>query len=62
MNIYIENEYDREIDVDYTDIINKVVCQAVDFIKCPYECEVNLTFTDNDFSLSFINWRVGFLK
>ena len=28
MNIYIENEYDREIDVDYTDIINKVVCQG----------------------------------
>ena len=48
MNIYIENEYDREIDVDYTDIINKVVCQAVDFIKCPYECEVNMTFTDNE--------------
>ena len=48
MNIYIENEYDREIDVDYTDIINKVVCQAVDFIKCPYECEVNVTIVDNN--------------
>ena len=33
MNIYIENEYDREIDVDYTDIINKVVCQAVDLMN-----------------------------
>ena len=49
MNIYIENEYDREIDVDYTDIINKVVCQAVDFIKCPYECEVNVTIVDNKY-------------
>ena len=48
MNIYIENEYDREIDVDYTDIINKVVCQSVDFIKCPYECEVNVTIVDNN--------------
>ena len=48
MNIYIENEYDREIDVDYTDIINKVVCEAVDFIKCPYECEVNVTIVDNN--------------
>ena len=47
MNIYIENEYDREIDVDYTDIINKVVCQAVDFIKCPYECEIYVLLTDN---------------
>ena len=47
MNIYIENEYDREIDVDYTDIINKVVCEAVDFIKCPYECEIYVLLTDN---------------
>ena len=29
MNIYIENEYDREIDVDYTDIINKVFARQL---------------------------------
>ena len=22
--------------------------EAVDFVKCPYECEVNVTIVDND--------------
>lgn len=48
MNIYIENEYENKIDIDYEKIINDVVCEAVDFVKCPFECEVNVTIVDNE--------------
>ena len=47
MNIYIENEYCHKIDLDYKKIITSVVEEALDFIKCPYECEVNVTIVDN---------------
>lgn len=48
MNIYIENEYENTIDIDYEEIIRLVVNEAVDFVKCPYECEVNVTIVDDD--------------
>lgn len=48
MNIYIENEYENKINIDYEKIINDVICEAVDFVECPYECEVNVTIVDNE--------------
>lgn len=48
MNIYIENEYEAPIESDYKSIITSVVKEAVNFIDCPYECEVNVTITDNN--------------
>lgn len=48
MNIYIENEYENTIDINYQSIITSVVNEAVDFVECPYECEVNVTLVDND--------------
>lgn len=48
MNIYIENEYENIIDIDYESIITSVVNEAVDFVDCPYECEINVTIVDND--------------
>lgn len=47
MNIFIENEYEHAIDIDYQKIITSVVNETVDFVNCPYECEVNITITDN---------------
>lgn len=47
MSIYIENEYEHKIDIDYENIISSVIDEALDFIKCPYECEVNVTIVDN---------------
>lgn len=47
MSVFIENEYDKNIDIDYNTIITKVVEEAVDFVKCPFECEVNVTIVDN---------------
>ena len=48
MNIYIENQYKNNIDIDYENLINIVVSEAIDYVKCPYECEVNVTIVDND--------------
>ena len=48
MTINIEYETDKELKLDYEDIINRVINEAVDYAKCPYEDEVNVTLTDND--------------
>lgn len=47
MSVYIEKEYEGFIDLDYKHIITSVVDEAIDFVKCPYECEVNVTIVDN---------------
>lgn len=54
MNVYIENEYNCTPDINYEDIIISVVKEAIDFVKCPYECEVNVTLVDNH-SIQIIN-------
>lgn len=48
MNVYIENEYNCTPDINYEAIILSVVKETIDFVKCPYECEVNITLVDND--------------
>lgn len=54
MNVYIENEYNSTPDINYEDIILSVVKEAVEFVKCPYECEVNVTLVDNN-SIQILN-------
>ena len=48
MSIIIENEYEGEINIPYEKIAHEVIEAAIDYVDCPYDCEVNLTFTDND--------------
>lgn len=48
MSVYIENEYNEIINIDYETIIISVVNEALDFIECPYECEVNVIIVDNE--------------
>lgn len=48
MSVYIENEYEGGIPDNYNAIVEDIVAAALDFLKCPYECEVNVLFTDND--------------
>lgn len=47
MSIYIENEYEKKIHIDYKNIITSVIEEALEFICCPYECEINVTIVDN---------------
>lgn len=47
MNIIIEKEYELDLGFDENVIIEKVINQAIDYVKCPYEAEINVTLTDN---------------
>lgn len=47
MNIIIENEYKNTIDIDYEPIIISVINETVNYVECPYECEVNVLIVDN---------------
>ena len=48
MNIDILNESDIEYPKEYDKIIEDVIEASIDYLKCPYECEVSVTLTDND--------------
>ena len=48
MTINIEYEADEKLDLDYEKIITDVVNEAVDYEKCPYEAEVNVTIVDSE--------------
>lgn len=48
MTIQIDYETDRQLDIDYTTLANKVAQQILDSENCPYEASVNLVITDNE--------------
>lgn len=48
MTIILEQEYERNLGIDYYDIACKVINYALDYEKCPYEAEISLTLTDNE--------------
>ena len=48
MSVNIENEY-GDIDIkNYEDVITSIVQASLEFVGCPYPCEVNVLLTDND--------------
>jgi probable rRNA maturation factor len=47
MTINIECETDLSLNLNYEDIINKVINKSLDLEKCPYEIELNVILTDN---------------
>lgn len=48
MSLYLENESDRELPFDETQIAEKVISEALDYIECPYETEVNVLLTTDE--------------
>lgn len=48
MSLLIEAEVDVKFDFDYEELARRVVEFALDHEGFPYECEVNLTLTDNE--------------
>lgn len=48
MSIILENEYHGNIDIPYEKIAHQVIEAAIDYVDCPYECEVNVLLVDND--------------
>ena len=47
MSLLIEAEVEVKFDFDYEELAGRVVEFALDHEAFPYECEVNLTLTDN---------------
>ena len=48
MTLIYEKEYDKDLDIDYEVVADKVINAALDYEKCPYETEISLTLTDNN--------------
>ena len=48
MTILMEKQTDEEIGFDYEKELERVITQAAKQEQCPYEFEVNVTFTDNE--------------
>lgn len=48
MSLQIEIETDIDLGIDIKKEADAIVDFAIDYMKCPYECEVNLTLTDNE--------------
>lgn len=47
MTILLEKETDISFEISYKEIAEEVVQAALDYVECPYECEVNILLTDN---------------
>lgn len=54
MTFYVEIEDNRDLGLDYEEILTKVATKALDLEECPYEATINLTITD-DISIQEIN-------
>ncbi len=47
MTLQLENEQDIKPPFDYVKLAEMVIDEVLDTEKCPYECEVSMTLTDN---------------
>lgn len=48
MTISISYETEKKLELPYTEIIEKVIQEAMDYEDCPYESEINVVLTDNE--------------
>lgn len=48
MNIQIEKETNFDLGLDYETIIDEIVNEALDYMNCPYEIELNVILSDNE--------------
>ena len=48
MNICISNDSSISYPERYETIIQDIISASIEYVGCPYECEVSVTFTDND--------------
>lgn len=48
MSIFIEEEGNISLLIDYVNLSNKTVEVCLDYMKCPYETEVNILLTTNE--------------
>lgn len=47
MTVYIEKETDLSFLEDDDEIIRCIISAAIDYVNCPYECQIEVTLVDN---------------
>ncbi len=47
MAFYFESEWEGEVFPDCENVLSQVFEKACDYVRCPYECSVNMLLTDN---------------
>lgn len=47
MTVNIDFETEKRLELDFDKIIREIIEAAIDYEKCPYECEVSVLITDN---------------
>lgn len=48
MTVTIEYEAQKRLELPFEEIIRQVADESLDYVKCPYEAEVNVLLTDNE--------------
>lgn len=48
MTVNIDFEVEKRLDLQFEDIINEIIQAAIEYEKCPYECEISVLITDNE--------------
>lgn len=48
MSIFIEEETVCRFDFDYKVLLESVINESLDYVKCPYETEISVVLTDNE--------------
>lgn len=48
MTVLLEKETDISFEIEYEQIAEEIIRAALDYVSCPYECEVNILLTDNN--------------
>ncbi len=56
MSVFFDTEGDMAIPSNYQFIVNDIAEASLDYLKCPYDCEINVLFTDNE-GIKYINNR-----
>ncbi len=48
MTIYFDKETGEGLDFDWEALLRRVIAASLEQEGCPYECEINVTLTDNE--------------
>lgn len=43
----MENETDIDIGIEYDEVAREIIMAVLEYLHCPYECEVNILLTDD---------------
>lgn len=48
MTVLLESETTMDLGIDCERIAGEVIVAVLDYVKCPYECQINILLTDNE--------------